>query len=180
MEISKSAFSIFMDIFPDYQTFATWYKSIPLSDNAQDCPNEKTFTLIAYEYNDSHCAFSEESFKNRFANILYTFYKEFEETTKEIISLMNIPDTSVALDDSTTTNMANIPETEQSTNTEILDFISQQQRTINRKGELRVRREQLSNKRTFTTKTFLNRFRGLFIRIISPHFLQLINEEDRF
>lgn len=168
---------IFKNIFSDYNTFATWYKSTPLSDNEEDCPTIKTFTLIANEYNDSHVAFSVESFKQRFNNDLYTYYKEFEATTKSIVELMELTDKDIAIADMSITNIADIPETESSTDEETVDFISNQQKIINKKGKLQVKREQLSNKRTFTVKTFLNRFKHLFIKIASPAYTFVIGEK---
>jgi hypothetical protein len=170
----------FIDIFPDYETFKNWYTSIPLSDNLTDCPNEKTFTLIFYEYNSWTCAFNETNFKQKFANILYSTYREFEETTREIISLMSLTDEDIALDANQTINMANIPETPNTTNIEEVDFVTTQQKTINRKGVLQIRREQLSNKRVFTVKSFLNRFKPLFSRIVSDPYLSLVKEGDIF
>lgn len=169
--------ALFKNIFPDYETFKEWYLSTPLSDGVDDVPNEKTFTIIAYEYNDSHSSFSIESFKQHFANDLYTFYKEFEETTKAISDLMKLTDDDIAIADKMIMNVANIPETESSTDVEEVDFISTQQKTINKKGTLQVKKEQLSNKRIFTVKTFLNRFRHLFIKIISPSYTFVVMEE---
>lgn len=171
---------LFKNIFPDYQSFKNWYLSTPLSDNNTDCPSEKTFTLIAYEYNDNHIALSVESFKQRFANDIYTYYREFEETTKSILDLMKLTDKDISIADEMITNVANIPETENSTNAEEVDFITTQQKNINKKGKLQIKKEQLANKRTFTVKTFINRFRHLFIKIVSPSFTFVIeeNQED--
>lgn len=168
----------FKDIFPNYNLFRSWYISTPLSDTSTDVPNEKTFTLIAYEYNDSHICMSDISFKQHFAIDLYTFYKEFEATTKSIIDLMNLTDEEIAQADSMITNIANIPETESSTNAEEVDFISTQQKTISKKGNLQIRREQLSNKRAFTVRSFLNKFRHLFINIISSAYTDVYVEKE--
>ena len=81
---------LFKNIFKSYQDFKNWYTSTPLSDSVEDVPSEKTFTLIAYEYNDSSVNSSIESFKQRFANDVYTYYKEFEATTKAIDELMRM------------------------------------------------------------------------------------------
>ena len=158
---------LFKNIFPNYESFASWYKSLPLSDGEYDCPSEKTFTLIAYEYNDSHTSLSPDSFKQKFANDIYTYYREFEETTKGIVDLMELTDDEISTTDEMITNIANIPETESSTNVEEVDFITTQQKNINKKGKLQIKKEQLSNKRIFTVKTFINRFRHLFIKVVS-------------
>lgn len=169
---------LFKNIFPDYQSFSDWYRSTPLSDGVEDVPSLKTFTLIAFEFNDSHTSLSVESFKERFANDIYTYYREFEATSKSIIDLMNLTDDEISIADSMITNFANIPETESSTNIEEVDFITNQQKAINKKGKLQIKKEQLSNKRTFTVKTFLNRFRHLFIKIISPAYTFVVAEPD--
>lgn len=169
---------LFKNIFPDYQSFATWYKSLPLSDNEDDCPSEKTFTLIAYEYNDSHTSLSPDSFKQHFANDIYTYYREFEETTKGILDLMKLTDDEISTADEMITNVANIPETESSTSVEEVDFITTQQKNINKKGKLQIKKEQLANKRAFTVKTFINRFRHLFIKVISPAYTFVVAEPD--
>lgn len=169
---------LFKNIFPDYQSFSDWYRSTPLSDGVEDVPSLKTFTLIAFEFNDSHTSLSVESFKERFANDIYTYYREFEATSKSIIDLMNLTDEEISIADSMITNFANIPETESSTNIEEVDFITNQQKAINKKGKLQIKKEQLSNKRTFTVKTFLNRFRHLFIKIISPAYTFVVAEPD--
>lgn len=169
---------LFKNIFPDYQSFTNWYRSTPLSDGEKDVPSLKTFTLIAFEFNDSHISLSVESFKEHFANDIYTYYREFEATSKSIIDLMNLTDDEISIADSMITNFANIPETESSTDVEEVNFITNQQKAINKKGKLQIKKEQLSNKRTFTVKTFLNRFRHLFIKIISPAYTFVVAEPD--
>lgn len=180
--------NLFKDIFPDYNTFKEWYSEVPLSDDFgeekteeyiyKDVPNLKTFTLIAFKYNDSRTSMSMESFKQNFANELYTYYKEFEETTKAIEELMKLSDEAISTDNYMVTNVADIPETTRDTDTETVDFISQQQKMIQKKGTLRIKREQISNKRALTTKTFINRFRHLFIRILSYDYNHLVKEDE--
>lgn len=176
MEMVSRNEEFFKNIFPDYQSFKTWYEGLPLSDG--EVPSEKTFTLIAYEYNDSHISFSVEGFKQHFAIDLYTFYKEFEETTKSIIELMKLTDEEIATADSMIVNMANIPETESSTDEEVVNFISTQQKHINKKGKLQIKKEQLSSKRIFTVKTFLGRFRHLFIKVLTPSYNFVVEEPE--
>ena len=169
-------YKLFKNIFPDYETFSTWYKSTPLSDSETDVPSEKTFALIAYEYNDNHVAFTEESFKQRFAVDIYTFYREFEETTKSIIAMMQLTDDEIATADSYITNTAVIPEEVMSTNVEEVDFVTSQQKQINKKGKLQVKKEQLSAKRVFTTRTFIKRFKHLFVKVIDAAYTPVIGE----
>lgn len=169
-------YKLFKNIFPDYETFASWYKSTPLSDDENDVPTKKTFSLIAYEYNDNHVAFTDESFKERFAIDIYTYYREFEETTKSILAMMQLTDEEIATADSYITNTAVIPETVMSTNVEEVDFVTSQQKQINKKGKLQVKREQLSTKRTFTTRTFIKRFKHLFVKIIDDAYTPVIEE----
>lgn len=178
MEIIDYNTRLFKNIFPDYNTFATWYKGLPLSDDDNDCPSEKTFTLIAFEFNDSHSVFSPDSFKEHFANDIYTYYREFEATTKSILDLMKLTDEEIAVENQNILNIANIPETESSTDEEVVDFISTQNKTINKKGKLQIKKEQLASKRAFTVKTFINRFRHLFIKIISPAYTFVVAEPD--
>lgn len=172
------ATKVFRDVFPDYETFKEYYLNSGLSDGEEDVPNKKTFTLILFEYSDSHLCLSEESFKQKFSNDIYTFYKEFERTTKSIDELMNLTDQEIAKGDILVTNYADIPENESSTDIEEVDFITSQQKMINKKGILQVKKEQLSNKRVYTVKTFLNRFRHLFIKIISPAYTFVIEENE--
>lgn len=169
---------LFKNIFPTYEDFESWYLATPLSDSGTDVPNKKTFTLIAYEFNDSRVCMSVESFKEHFAIDVYTFYKEFEETTKGIIELMALTDSEISTADSLITNIANVPETSNSTNLETLDYISQHQKMINKKGALQIKREQLTSKRAFTVRTFLNRFRHLFVRILSPSYNFVVKEKN--
>lgn len=178
MQATISNTKLFKDIFPDYLSFREWYISIPLSDGEEDVPSNKTFTLIAYEYNDCHVSMSAESFKEHFAIELYTYYREFEATTKSIIDLMQLTDEEISTQDSVVTNLANIPETESSTNQEEVNFISTQQKTINKKGNLQIKKEQLANKKVFTVRTFINRFRHLFIRVISPSYNYIVSEDE--
>lgn len=168
----------FKDIFTDYDSFSDWYADCGLSDDETDIPAKKTFQLIFNEYADSHVAYDEEGFKNHFANDLYTYYKEFEATTKSISELMNLTDDQIAIGQTMIMNVADIPETTSSTDVETVDFINNQQKTISKKGVLQIKREQLSNKRTLTVKTFLNRFRHLFIKILSPAFTTVFAEDD--
>lgn len=177
---SRMEFNLFKNIFPDYETFAEWYRSTPLSDDANDVPSPKTFALIAYEYNDSHVAYTDESFKEHFAIDLYTFYREFEETSKMILELMKLTEDEIATADAIITNTAVVPEDESSTNVEEVDFITSQQKQINKKGKLQIKKEQLSAKRVFTTRTFIKRFKHLFMVVIDDAYVPVIgeNEED--
>lgn len=178
MEIIDYNSKLFKNIFPDYDTFASWYKETGLSDDENDCPSKKTFILISNEYNDSHVCSSVESFKQRFANEIYTYYKEFEQTTKSIDELMNLTDQEISIAGQTIVNSADVPETENSTDIESVDYISNQTKNIVKKGNLQIKKEQLSNKRTYTVKTFINRFRHLFIKIISPANTFVVKEPD--
>ena len=169
---------LFKDIFPSYENFQNWYRNTPLS-SSDECPNEKTFSLIAYEYNDSHSAFlTEENFKEHFAIDLYTYFKEFEATTAAIDKLMSLSDDDVAMDGQMITNIASIPETASSTDVEQVDFITQQQKMINKKGKQTITREQLANKRSYTTRTFLKRFKHLFIKVFDTPYTRVIEEEN--
>lgn len=178
MEMIGYSTNLFKNIFPSYNSFIDWWKSTPFYDSEESPPSNVTFGLISFEYNDSHVFSSDESFKEHFAIDLYTFYQEFEATTKEIKKMLALTDEQIAQDSINIMNIANIPETESSTDIETVDFISQQQKSITKKGNLQIRREQLSSKRAFTVKTFLNRFRHLFRRIISPSYTLVIEEEN--
>lgn len=180
MESLNRSGEVFKNVFPDYEHFRNWYLQTGLSDDENDVPKLRTFTLIFNEFSDNHICLSVDSFKCRFSNDLYTYYKEFEETTENIKLLMNLNDEDIAISGSEIINSANIPEEASSTSVEEVDFISNQQKTIRRKGKLQIRREQLSNKRTYTVKTFLNRFRHLFIKVISPsyNFVECEPEHD--
>ena len=178
MQILDFDTRLFKNIISDYESFKTWYTSLPLSDGEEDVPSEKTFTLIAYEYNDCHSCFDPVIFKQKFANDLYTYYKEFEATTKSIDDLMALTDEDISIDNKVITNMADIPETENTTDVEEVDFVSQQTKNINKKGKLQIKREQLSNKRAYTVKTFLKRFRHLFVKVGTPSYVNVIMEPE--
>lgn len=174
----------FCQVFPDYDTFKQWYTSLPLSVN-DDCPNEVTYSLILYQYCDSHIAYSEEGFKMKFAKQLYTYYKEFENTSKAIDDLMSLTDDEVSVANISTLNIADTPETPISTNNDefgdgAVDYVSGQQKTITRKGKMQIKREQLSNKRAYTVTTFLNRFSSLFIKILGSPFLDVWGEDEDY
>jgi len=166
----------FKNIFANYGVFSDWYKTTPLSETTTDVPSLKTFTLISYEYNDSTSSMSVEGFKQHFAIDIYTYYKEFEATTKSIVDLLNVTDDEISVADSMITNVANIPENASSTDVLDVGFISNQQKTIQKKGILQIRKEQLSSKRTFTTKTFIGRFKHLFINVLSPSYNYVVGE----
>lgn len=165
----------FKDVFSDYSAFSTWWNSTPFRNIIID---EITFTLIAYEYNDSTLTYTEEGFKQHFAIDLYTYAKEFQETTRAIDELMQVTDEEIATAESMITNFAEIPETVNSTNVEEVDFVSNQQKVINKKGILKIKKEQLGNKRTYTTKTFLKRFKHLFIMIYSSGYVPVFGEPE--
>ena len=178
MEILDYNGRLFKNIFPDYDTFQAWYLNSGLSDDTIDCPSKKTFTLIFNEYSCSHACMSADDFKGHFANDLFSHYKEFEGTTKAIDDLMKLTADDIKVSDTLISNMADIPETGNTTDTETVDFISNQQKQINVKGKLQIQRELLSNKRSFTVKSFLNKFRHLFIRVVSPAYTFVVEEPD--
>ena len=168
---------LFKNIFPDYDTFKTWYTQCGLSDGVTDVPSIKTFKLIFYRFADSHVRFSNDSFKGQFAIDLYTNYKEFEATTAAIDTMMSLTANDISTDSSMIMNLANIPETESSTDTEVVNFIGTQQKTINKKGSLRISKDLLGAKRAYTVKSFLKKFEHLFVRIFSPYYVYLYKDE---
>lgn len=172
---------LFKDIFPNYEIFSNWWIGTGLADYDgvnYSVPERITFTLIANQYNCSHVAYSLEGFYQHFANDIYTYYKEFEETTKTINELMSLTDDEISIADQMVINMAVVPEETSSTDVETVDYISQQQKTISKKGKLQVKKEQLSNKRSYTVKTFLKRFKHLFINILSPAYNFVVAEPE--
>ena len=178
--------SLFKDIFTSgspatisYSTFATWYKnSSHMSDSATDCPSEKTFWILMNEFMDCHVAFkSNDDFKNHLAIKLYTYYKEFEATTRAIDDIMALTDSQLELGESAITNIANIPETVASTDAKNVDYITQQQKLLNQRGALEIKLIQLKNKRAYTVDKFLAKFRPLFIRILSSSYTAVIAED---
>ena len=91
---------------------------------------------------------------------------------------MKLTDDDIALTDTMITNFANVPETTASTSDTEVDFISNQQKSMNQLGKLQIKKAQLANKRAFTVRTFLNRFRHLFIKVISPAYTYVVSEPD--
>lgn len=170
-------FPYFKDVFRSYEDFRDWYINIPLSTNGY-VPNEVTFCLIAYEYNDCQCSMQEEEFKQHFSIDLYTYSKEFEATTKALDELMSLKDDDIAISGETIVNIADIPETAYSTSSETVNFLSNQQKTIGKKGYLQVKKEQLSNKRAYTVRTFLKRFKHLFLKVIDNYYTPVIEENS--
>lgn len=178
MQIVDYNTRLFKNIFPTYQDFETWYRNTGLSDTESDVPSKKTFALIFNEYACSHVSMSPDDFKGHFANDLYTFYREFEATTAAISELMELTDKDIEISDMMITNVADVPETPKSTDTKTVDFISSQNKQIGVKGQLQVKRELISNKRAFTVRTFLNRFKHLFVKIVSPAYTFVVVEPD--
>lgn len=164
---------VFNDVFPTYESFINWISvyEIPV-------PTKLTFSLIQAEYRDSHLAYNEEGFKDHFFIDLYTYVKEFEATTRAINDLMNLTDEDISTNGSMITNTADVPENLNTTDAEEINFVSQQQKMINKKGNLQIKREQLSNKRVYTVRTFLKRFKHLFIKVLSPAYTYVVEEPE--
>lgn len=160
----KNTFT-FKDVFADYQNFVDWYNSTPFNSYV---PSKIAFGLIWYEYADSHLAFSLEDFKNHFAIDLYTYAKEFDKTSEKIDKMMELTEDDISFDSTVIFNTADIPEVPSSTDIERVDFVSAQQKTLNKKGKLQISREMLSTQRAYTVKGFLKRFKHLFVSVCSP------------
>lgn len=178
MEAKAYETSLFKNIFSTYEDFKDWYTSIPLSDNETDVPSLKTFTLLFYEYADSHVAFSDEGFKEHFAIDLYTYYKEFEATTSAIDTMMSLTASDISVDGTMITNVADIPEVTSNTDTDVVNYITQQQKMINKKGSLRISKELISAKRAYTVKSFIKKFDHLFQRVYSPYYTFVVKDEE--
>lgn len=176
MEAKMYNTKTFNDVFPHWEAFITWFKSLNVGEILE--PRKLTFLLIQAEYRGSHLAMEEQCFKDHFFIDLYTYVKEFEQTSDAIDALMALTDEQIAQSGSMITNVADIPERESSTNIEEVDFVSQQQKVINKKGALQIKREQISSKRAYTTKTFLKRFRHLFVKILSTAYTPVIQERE--
>ena len=173
MEMQTHNTKVFNDVFPDYETFKNWIQEYSIL-----VPRELTFKLIQAEYRSSHLAYDEISFKDHFFIDIYSFTREFEATTDAIDALMSLTDSQIDTDGSTVLNIAEIPSTENDTDAKIVNFVNQQQKTISVKGNLQIKREQLANKRIYTVKSFLKKFRHLFIKILSPAYTLVVAEEE--
>lgn len=169
---------LFKNIFPDYDTFEEWYLTTGFAESADECPERTTFQLIFNEYSCSHVSMSPDDFKGHFANDLYTYFQEFEATTRAIAELMTLTDEDIEIADSIVNNVADIPETAASTDNTTADFISSQNKQITLKGKLQVKRELLSTKRAFTVRSFLAKFKHLFIKVLSPAYTFVVEEPD--
>lgn len=177
--------SLFKNIFPNYNAFKDWWLeedgngyTNPFVSDENDVPSKKTFGLIFYRFMDCHVRFSDDNFKGQFAIDLYTYYKEFEETSKAIDNMMSLTSFDISKDDITIVNSADIPETTSSTDTTTVDYISTQNKTIMQKGSLRISRELLTTKRAYTVRTFLGRFNHLFVQVFSPYYNELYKDEE--
>lgn len=177
-ETQGHEFKLFKDIFPDYQSFSTWYATTLFHLSSGQAPNAITFSIIYNEYCASHVAYSEEVFKNKFANDLYTYYEDFEQESAAIKDLMKLTSEDIIKAGSTVTNFADIPEKTSDTDAEVVDFVSQQQKTNMFRSELEAKREVIRNKRELSVRRFLSRFRHLFIRIISPDYIKVYVEDE--
>ena len=178
-EMQGYDFKLFKDVFPGYQAFKSWYSTtIFRAVYANSIPNEVTFGLIYNEYCVSHLAFSEEVFKRKFANYLYTYFEDFEQESDAIRDLMALTSSQILKAGTTVVNMADIPEQLNSTDTDVVNFVSQQQKTNMFRSELDAKREIIRNKRELSVKRFLGRFRHLFMRIISPDYIKVYVEEE--
>lgn len=176
MQVQMQETKVFNDIFSNYEEFVSW-----LNESYGEeihIPRKTTFLLIQAEYRVSHIAFTPDTFKDKFFIDLYTYCKEFEKTSDAIDELMDLSDEEISLEGSMIVNMADIPENPSSTNIDTVDFVSQQQKTLSKKGTLQIKREQLSSKRAYTVKTFLKRFRHLFIRILATPYVNVIGEPE--
>lgn len=176
MQVDGYRTKVFNDIFPTYEVFSSWWNSF--YSDVSEVPSKLTFMLIQSEYRESHIAFDEVGFKDHFFLDLYTYVKEFEATTKAIDDLMALKDEDIAISGSMVQNVADIPEVKSSTDIEEVNFISQQQKMINKKGTLQIKKEQLINKKAYTVKSFLKRFKHLFIRVLSSAYVPVIREPE--
>ena len=177
-EIQGYDFRLFKDIFPDYQSFSTWYSNTPFHLLYGQMPDIVTFTIIYNEYCVSHVSYSDEVFKNKFANDLYTYFEDFEQESAAIRDLMKLTSEEVIKAGSTVLNIADIPEQVNSTDAETVSFVSQQQKTNMFRSELEAKREIIRNKRELSVRRFLGRFRHLFMKIISPDYIRVYVEEE--
>lgn len=177
-EMQGYDFKLFKDIFPDYLTFSNWYDATIFAINGEKRPNNIIYQLIYNEYCVSTIAFSEEVFKGKFSNDLYTYCSDFEQECAAIKDLMALTSEEVAEAGTTVLNIADVPETLSSTDVDIANYISQQQKTISKRGKLEVKRERVRNMREFSVRRFLGRFRHLFIRIISPDYVRVYVEDE--
>ena len=178
------------------ENFTTYIKSMETKDNGNktkitfeinntdivydygDIPEFKTFSYLYNEYADCHAAFDFIGFLNHFENDLQTFYKEFEATNKEIDRLMGLTDEQIAIEYSHIMNIAQIPENTYDTDSESVNFVTQQQKDLNKKGTLQIVREQLVNKKAYTVRQFIARFKHLFIKVLSPTYIPVYEGEE--
>lgn len=168
---------VFKDVFPDYNSFKDFWIDTDIGTD-KNLPSKTAFGVVSIQYCSSHIAFTEDEFKLRFCLEMYTYAKEFEETSKAIDQLMSLSPEEMAISSEAIINFAEIPETELSTDAETVNFISNQQKSINKKGKLQVLRELITNKRSYTTRSFLRKFQHLFIKILSPAYTFAVEEKD--
>ena len=163
MENNKYGYSTytFKELVPDYTTFSDTYKDGLLTT----LPSQQTFKLLYNEFAESHIAFTKERFICKFENVLYQTVEAFEYDTNVKRAMREFEDSVFEDEGDMITNIATAPNNEYDTDEERVNHLDQQQKMKARASKANAYYKRLTMNKETAVKTFLNKFRQLFIVI---------------
>lgn len=166
----------FGEIFPDVTSFTDFYSSGPIPGrllNGNDYSTyqaDTIYTLLCSEYFGAHISMSSEDwFKLKVMQIIYEYGPTWQREMALQDKLLALTDDQLMTGSKAIYNHAAHPSTDPSTATlEELTYIDDQNTSNWKKERIRAFVDGSSGLDDSITRTFLNRFKKLFIKFIYP------------
>lgn len=164
----------FMNVFSSFDEFKEKLITSPLFNSNSEWTgcDKVTFQLLYNRYSSSHLSMSEESFINQFSNTLYEHFEKFEFDIDIKKQARLVEDDVWSIDGNSINNISESPNDVGTTDSEELDSLDRQTKSIVRDGISRVLYKKNDHNRAYYVKRFLEYFRYLFIKIYDPCYTQ--------
>ncbi|MFI3297333.1 MAG: hypothetical protein R3Y59_06860 [bacterium] len=171
---------MFIDIFPDYDTFQSKLITSPLfNENGvwTGC-SEQTFQLLYNRYQGSHVSMSDTSFVCQFSNTLYEHFERFEYDISIKKEAREVSNDTWGYDGYSIANTAESPNEIGDTDSTKLNSLDRQNKTIVKDGISRVLYKKSDHNRAYYVKRFLDYFKYLFIKVLNSAYMPVWVSDD--
>lgn len=168
------------EIFPDYNEFETLFGDSPFAGSISDKGLKLTYYLLLAEYGNSNISSSDENrFKLKMFSLIFQYGPAWETKIKIQDKLKNLKEEEILRGSEATYNQAAHPGNGPSVSSdEIIQGIDNQSRQIYKKSKMEAYMLQYDSIKDNMTKSYINRFKDLFLQIVQPELPLWYESED--
>lgn len=167
-------------ILPTYNDFETIFDDSPFAGSISDKGLKMTYYLLMAEYANSAIASSDEDrFKLQVCSLIFQYGPAWETKLQIQEKIKNLKEDEILRGSEATYNQAAHPGNEPSVSSdEIIQGIDNQTRQIYKKSKMEAYMIQYESVKDNMTKSYISRFKDLFLKIVQPELPLWYESED--